>query len=262
MNMNFNIENLENLSEEELLNLINKDKLPTHIAIIMDGNGRWAKKRNLPRLFGHREGMKTVKRVVRICNDLNIKVLSLFAFSTENWLRPKNEISGLMKLLVEFLRKEIKELHEKDVHIRTMGRIYELSNEVQKEINSVLELTKDNQGLVLNVALNYSGRADIIDGVKNWLRINKDNLSKIEEELNEESFAKCLHSKMLPDPDLLIRTSGEFRVSNFMLWQIAYCEIWITEVLWPDFQREDLLKAVISFQNRERRFGGVLNKCS
>ncbi|MDI6785401.1 MAG: isoprenyl transferase [bacterium] len=256
--MNSDTGNIENLSEKELLSLINRDKLPIHIAIIMDGNGRWAKKRNLPRLFGHREGMKTVKKVVRICNDLNVKVLSLFAFSTENWFRPKDEISGLMKLLVEFLRKEIKELHEENVNIRTMGRIYELPIEVQKEISSALELTKNNQGLILNVALNYSGRADIIDGIKNWIRINKNNLSETEETLNEKNFAECLYSNKLPDPDLLIRTSGEFRISNFMLWQIAYSEVWITKVLWPDFKREDLLKGIINFQNRERRFGGVI----
>ncbi|MBU2600013.1 isoprenyl transferase [bacterium] len=252
-----NAKELDPLTEEELLSLINKDKLPKHIAIIMDGNGRWAKRRKKPRLFGHREGMKTVKKMIRLCNHLKIEVLSLFVFSIENWLRPPKEVNGLMILLMEFLKREIKELHKGDVRIKAMGRLGQLPMKVQKEINSALNLTKDNQGLILNVALNYSGRVDIIEGIKNLLKDHQENLLEIEKKLNEEYFSQYLYSKMLPDPDLLIRTSGEFRISNFMLWQIAYTEIWITDVLWPDFQDKDLLKAIISFQNRRRRFGGL-----
>lgn len=236
---------------------IDKNNLPEHIAIIMDGNGRWAKERGFPRVAGHRAGMKSVKETVRLCNDLGIKVLTLYAFSTENWTRPQKEISTLMRILREYLRKEINELHQKNVKIDFMGRIDELPELVQQDLKLAKEKTANNTGLLLNVALNYSGRADIIDGVKKLI-IDIENKKCRKEDVNEALFEKYLYTTDLPEPDLLIRTSGEMRISNFLLWQIAYTEIYVTPTYWPDFSKEHLLSAIIDYQKRERRFGGVL----
>lgn len=236
---------------------IDKNNLPEHIAIIMDGNGRWAKERGFPRVAGHRAGMKSVKETVRLCNNLGIKVLTLYAFSTENWTRPKKEISTLMRILREYLRKEINELHQKNVKIDFMGRIDELPELVQQDLKLAKEKTANNTGLLLNVALNYSGRADIIDGVKKLI-IDIENKKCRKEDVNEALFEKYLYTTDLPEPDLLIRTSGEMRISNFLLWQIAYTEIYVTPTYWPDFSKEHLLSAIIDYQKRERRFGGVL----
>lgn len=213
---------------------IDKNNLPEHIAIIMDGNGRWAKERGFPRVAGHRAGMKSVKETVRLCNNLGIKVLTLYAFSTENWTRPKKEISTLMRILREYLRKEINELHQKNVKIDFMGRIDELPELVQQDLKLAKEKTANNTGLLLNVALNYSGRADIIDGVKKLI-IDIENKKCRKEDVNEALFEKYLYTTDLPEPDLLIRTSGEMRISNFLLWQIAYTEIYVTPTYWPDF---------------------------
>jgi len=240
-----------------LLSMIDKNKLPEHIAIIMDGNGRWAKEKGLPRVAGHRAGMKSVKRVVKICDQIGIKVLTLYAFSTENWSRPKEEVSTLMSILREYLHKEIDELQQKNVKINFMGRIHELPELVQQDLKWAKERTANNTGLLVNVALNYSGRVDIIDAVKNLIE-DVENRKCRKEDINEELFEKYLYTASLPDPDLLIRTSGEMRISNFLLWQIAYTEIYITPTYWPDFSKEDLLSAVIDYQKRERRFGGVL----
>lgn len=244
-------------STKDEFSIIDTHSLPEHIAIIMDGNGRWAKEKGLPRVAGHRAGMKSVKKTVRSCNDLGIKVLTLYAFSTENWTRPKKEISTLMRILREYLRKEIDELHQKNVKIDFMGRIYELPKLVQQDLKWAKEKTANNTGLLLNVALNYSGRADIIDAVKKLI-IDIENKKCRKEEVNEELFEKYLYTANLPEPDLLIRTSGEMRISNFLLWQMAYTEIYITPIYWPDFSRKHLLSAIVDYQKRERRFGGIL----
>lgn len=242
-------------SYEELKSRIQEKQLPKHIAIIMDGNGRWAKKRFLPRIAGHRAGVETVRMTVKTARDLNIKHVTLYAFSTENWTRPKDEVNSLMKYLEEFLKKEVDELHENNVKLTAMGRIHDLPDFAQRELKKASERTADNTGLNLNLALNYSGRAEIIDAVKKIITNSAD--------LNAETFTaedlqNYLYCPELPDPDLLIRTSGEIRISNFFLWQLAYTELWITEKFWPDFTREDFAKAVHDYQNRERRFGGLV----
>lgn len=235
----------------EQINL-SKDKLPSHIAIIMDGNGRWAKKRGLPRIVGHRVGAKSVKEIVRACGELGIKVLTLYAFSIENWKRPKTEVDALMNLLIRYLKKEVSELMKNNVKLIITGRINELPERVIEEIKDAQNKTFSNTGLILNLAINYSGRAEIVDAVKKIVD------ARIPEEfLNEELFSKYLYRPDLPEPDLLIRTSSEMRISNFLLWQIAYTEIWITDVLWPDFREKHLFDAIISYQKRERRFGKI-----
>ncbi|MFH1563438.1 MAG: isoprenyl transferase [Nitrospirota bacterium] len=240
-----------------LLSSIDKNKLPEHIAIIMDGNGRWAKERRLPRVIGHREGMKTVKTVVKLCGELGIKVLTLYAFSTENWTRPEQEINALMRLLRKYLRKEMDELIQNDVKFHFIGRLEQLPELVQQDLKWAKEKTTNNTGLILNLALNYSGRADIIDAIKK-LTADIENGTCRKEEIDEVLFEKYLYTASLPEPDLLIRTSGEMRISNFLLWQIAYTEIYITPIYWPDFSRKHLLSAIIDYQKRERRFGGIL----
>lgn len=237
-------------------NLIQSEKLPLHIAIIMDGNGRWAQRRLLPRTMGHRAGMSTLKEIVRACSDLGVKVLTVYAFSTENWKRPWEEVDYLMKLLVEFLRKEINELHQNQVRIKVLGNYSNLPLECQSEIEDALQITRDNPGLLLNIALNYGSRQEILAAVKVLAR--KVAAGEIEPDvINEETFSGLLYTKDIPDPDLLIRTAGEMRISNFLLWQIAYTELWITECLWPDFSKDDLLQAVWDYQQRDRKFGGL-----
>jgi len=225
-------------------------KLPKHIAIIMDGNGRWAKSKFLPRFIGHTNGVKTVKNIVELSRKLNIKVLTLYAFSTENWQRPQEEISGLMSLLITYLKSEIESMIKNQISFRILGDISRFPKEVQDEIANVCNKTKDNTGLVLNIALNYGARQELIKAFKSLYENKIDNPT-------EEDISNSLYTKGLPDPDLLIRTSGEMRISNFLLWQIAYAEIYITNVLWPDFSEEEFYKAILEYQKRDRRFGSI-----
>ncbi len=236
--------------------LIQADKLPHHIAIIMDGNGRWAQRRLLPRTMGHRAGMGSLKEIVRACSDLGVEVLTVYAFSTENWKRPWEEVDFLMKLLVEFLRKEINELHQNKVRIKVLGDYNNLPQDCQMEIKDALQITRDNPGLLLNIALNYGSRQEILDAVKTLAGKIAEGEIKADS-ISEASFSDLLYTKDVPDPDLLIRTAGEMRISNFLLWQIAYTELWITECLWPDFTKDDLLQAILDFQQRDRRYGGL-----
>lgn len=234
--------------------ILNKKKLPKHIAIIMDGNGRWAKRRSLPRLMGHRKGMESVRKVVKICRELGIKVLTLYAFSAENWRRPKVEIKALMSLLKRYIRSEINELHKNDIKVNVIGDLEKLPEDVLSLINDAVQKTKDNSGMVLNVALSYSGRDEILHAVSKIAeKITSKKLTL--SEIDEKTFSEHLYTAGLPDPDLLIRTSGELRVSNFLLWQIAYTEIYVMDVLWPDFRKQDLYKAIAEYQKRKRRFG-------
>jgi len=232
------------------------DRLPRHIAIIMDGNGRWAQKRALPRSMGHRAGVEALRQIVKTCSKLKIQVLTVYAFSTENWRRPKDEVGVLMTLLTEYLRKELLELQQNNVIIRTMGKINDLPLEAQHELAHAMESTRENTGLILNLALNYGGRAEIIDTVKS---LSKEVLSgKLRiEEIDEQRFGESLYTRGLPDPDMLIRTSGEIRLSNFLLWQLAYTEIVVVEELWPDFGQKALIEAIKAYQKRDRRFGGI-----
>lgn len=230
--------------------------VPDHVAIIMDGNGRWAKKRALPRIAGHHEGMKVVRKTTMLANDLGIKNLTLYAFSTENWKRPKNEVEYIMKLPEEFLGTFLPELIENNVQVKMIWYKDQLPLHTLKAIEKAIDQTKNNNGLILNFALNYGSRAEIIDAVKKVLNDYQRGILK-EEDLDEERFSSYLMTSSLPDPDLLIRTSGEIRLSNFMLWQLAYSEFWFTDVLWPDFDEEHFLKAIEAFQKRQRRFGGL-----
>jgi len=235
---------------------IDLTKLPQHIAIIMDGNGRWAKRKGAARIYGHRNAIQAVRDVTEACAELGVSYLTLYAFSTENWDRPKEEVEGLMELLVETLRNEIDELKKNNVRLATIGEISSLPQMCQTQLEeSVLE-TRDNNGLTLILALNYSGRAEIIKAVKEISKDVQDSVIR-EEDIDMNLVAHYLYTGTIPDPELLIRTSGEMRVSNFLLWQIAYTELYITEVLWPDFRKKDLYEAIISYQHRERRFGRI-----
>jgi len=235
---------------------VNMDRLPHHIAIIMDGNGRWAQKRALPRSMGHRAGVEALRKIVKTCSKLEIQALTVYAFSTENWKRPKNEVKVLMTLLTEYLKKELQELHQNNVIIRTMGKIKDLPLEAQYELARAMERTRDNTGLTLNLALNYGGRSEIIEAVKDLSKEVLNGKLRIEE-IDEQRFSETLCTRGLPDPDLLIRTSGEMRLSNFLLWQLAYTEIVVVEELWPDFGEKALLEAIKAYQKRDRRFGGI-----
>jgi undecaprenyl diphosphate synthase len=238
------------------LHHIDRSALPAHIAIIMDGNGRWARKRGLPRVAGHRAGIHAVREVVEGCAELGIPVLTLYAFSVENWKRPRAEVSTLMQLLKEYLNKELENIHKNDIRFRTIGRTDELDVTVRAELEKGIEKTRNNTGMIFNVALNYGGRAEIVDAVNRILR-NGGKEAAANGGISENEFSKYLYTAGQPDPDLLIRTSGELRISNFLLWQIAYAEIWVTETLWPDFQKRHLYEAIIAFQKRERRYGGL-----
>lgn len=236
--------------------VLDKDNIPKHIAIIMDGNGRWAKKRKLPRTMGHKAGVETIRRVVKEAHVLGIKYLTLYAFSTENWRRPDDEVSALMRLLVEYLRSELAELNRNGVVIKVLGDIKKLPTDAQKEILDAVEITKGNKGIVLNIAFNYGGRDEIIRAVKLISKEVKNG--KIDsEDINEEVFEKYLYTIDTPDPDLIIRPSGEQRISNFLLWQCAYSEFWYSNVCWPDFKEEHLHEAIYDYQHRDRRYGGV-----
>ena len=241
--------------EAVLLESIDAVRLPRHIAIIMDGNGRWAGLRKLPRVAGHHAGIDSVRDTVESCRILGIQALTLYAFSTENWKRPKLEIRALMRLLKEFIRKETRNVHENNIRFQAIGRIHELDGSVQEELRQLAELTVHNSGMTLNIALNYSGRAELTDAVN---RIMSEYCSGGKAPVvTEEIISRSLYTAGLPDPDLLIRTSGEIRISNFLLWQIAYSEIFVTPTLWPDFRRRHLLEAIAAYQLRDRRYGGI-----
>jgi undecaprenyl diphosphate synthase len=242
--------------EEELFQEVLKGKLPEHVAIIMDGNGRWAQKRGLPRLAGHRAGIISLKKVVACAQELGIKVITLYAFSTENWKRPRREVDFLMRLPGEYLQKELGSLIEKNIIIKIMGDLNGVPEFTQKAIKQAVEATQQNTGMVLNFAFNYGGRTEIVNTVK---RIAKDVFEgRLRwNEITEKVFANYLDTGFLPDPDLLIRPSGELRISNFLLWQLAYTELWFTKVMWPDFNKMYFLKAIKDYQKRERRFGGI-----
>jgi undecaprenyl diphosphate synthase len=236
--------------------LKNSGEIPKHIAIIMDGNGRWAKKRGLPRVAGHKRGVDTVEEIVEACAEIGVKYLTLYTFSTENWKRPKDEVSTLMRLLLNSLRDKVNELNNNNIRLTTIGDTDSLPTEVQKQLNSSIEQTKKNNKMVLNLALSYSGRWELLEAIKKIAKDSSKGQLKIDD-IDENLISKQLTTKNMPDPELVIRTSGEFRVSNFLLWQIAYSEFIITETFWPDFSRNDLYKAIQEFQKRERRFGKV-----
>lgn len=235
---------------------ISEENVPEHVAIIMDGNGRWAKKRALPRIAGHNEGMKTVRKITRSANRMGVKVLTLYAFSTENWKRPKVEVDFLMKLPEEFLSTFLPELIEENVRVEMIGDIEQLPAHTKHAVQNAMNRTAGNDGLILNFALNYGSRSEIVNAVQAIMDdIQSGMLEK--SDVTDETISQYLMTSHLPEPDLLIRTSGEHRLSNFMLWQLAYTEFFFTDVLWPDFSEEDLLEAVAVFQKRSRRFGGL-----
>lgn len=228
------------------------DKVPTHVAIIMDGNGRWARARSLPRLAGHRAGVDNLRRVLEACVEFGIQYLTIYAFSTENWNRPVDEVRGLMNILEEVIDRELQKLNEKGVQLRHIGRLERLLPELQEKVRHAIELTRNNQKLVLNIAWNYGGRAEIVDAIQ---QIVADGISP--DEVKEDLVSRYLYTAGCPDPDLIIRTAGELRVSNFLIWQGAYSEWYISSTYWPDFDREELFKALCEYASRERRFGRV-----
>jgi len=236
------------------LEKIDMENVPKHVAIIMDGNGRWAKKRGLLRVLGHEKGAKAVRETIEAAGKSGITHLTLYAFSTENWNRPKNEVDKLMNLLVSSLKKEFKTLHKNEIKLCAIGNLEELPPKAYKELSEVIEKTKNNKKLVLTLALSYGSRNEIVKTVKEIAEKVKNNIISIEN-IDDSIINEHLYTRNLPDVDLLIRTSGEQRISNFLLWQIAYAELYFTDVLWPDFKKEDLYKAILNYQNRERRFG-------
>lgn len=242
-----------------MINELDKNNLPNHIAIIMDGNGRWAKKQGAKRIFGHQNAIKAVRDATEGCAELGIGYLTLYAFSTENWYRPKAEVKGLMELLVYTIQKETETLMKNNVRLASIGAVDQLPGKCRNALAECMELTKNNTGLTLILALSYSGRWEIVDAVNRLLKDVKDGSLK-EEIITNEIFSEYLCTNGIPDPELLIRTSGEMRISNFLLWQIAYTELFITEVLWPDFRKDNLYEAILAYQKRERRFGKVIEK--
>lgn len=250
--------NVFKTKKKEIENEIQLDdnNIPKHVAMIMDGNGRWAKSRNLPRTMGHKAGVETIRRIIKEADRLGIKYVTLYAFSTENWKRPETEVNALMNLLVQYLKDEIIDLHNNGVILRILGDIENIPSKCRKEIEKAVTLTKDNGGLVLNIAFNYGGRDEILRSVK--LIIDDVEQGKINKnDINQKLFSNYLYTKDSPDPDLIIRPSGEQRISNFLLWQCAYSEFWYSNVNWPDFKERDLQQAIYDYQNRNRRFGGV-----
>ncbi len=243
-----------NLIEMDLKSQINIDKLPRHIAIIMDGNGRWAKEKGMPRVYGHRNGVKSVREATEAAAELGVEFLTLYAFSTENWNRPPTEVSALMGLLVDTIKKEVKTLNKNSIRLQTIGDVSKLPARSQKALLQAIADTAANTRMTLVLALNYSAKWEILEAARQLAtdaqsgKINPD-------EIDEQAFSNALSTSGMPDPELLIRTSGETRISNFLLWQIAYAELYFTKTLWPDFRKEDLFKAILNFQNRERRFG-------
>ena len=238
--------------DEALARQVNFEQLPAHIAIIMDGNGRWAAQRHLPRVEGHRAGIESVRDVVETSARLGIDVLTLYAFSVENWKRPRTEVNTLMMLLKRYIRLELNTLHKNNIRFQVVGRSDQLAPDVQAELAIGIRQTASNTGMLFNIALNYGGRAEIVDAARRAIAAGVRP-----DDLDERRFSDFLYTAGQPDPDLLIRTSGEMRISNFLLWQIAYAEIWFTETLWPDFRRRHLLEAVVAYQKRDRRYGGI-----
>ena len=242
--------------DKNLIDNIDLSNIPTHIAIIMDGNGRWAKERLLPRTLGHKAGVEAIRSIIKEGSNLGVKHITLYAFSTENWKRPKLEVEALMNLLNTYLKKELKELHENNVKITTIGDIEVLPIKSLEAVNNAINTTKDNTGLNLNIALNYGSRNDIKNAVIDIVKNCKSGKIDIED-INEDMISNYLSTKSIPDPDLIIRTSGEQRISNFLLWELAYSEFYFTDVYWPDFNEEELRKAIYVYQSRDRRFGGL-----
>jgi undecaprenyl diphosphate synthase len=238
--------------DEALTRQLNPERLPAHIAVIMDGNGRWASRRHLPRVEGHRAGIQSVRDIVEASARLGIPVLTLYAFSVENWKRPASEVGTLMMLLKRYLRSELNTLISNNIRFRVIGRPRELASDIQAELEVAEHRTASNGGMQFNIALNYGGRAEIVDAARRAL-----SLGIPPDQLDEDAFAGLLYTAGQPDPDLLIRTSGEMRISNFLLWQIAYAEIWVTDTLWPDFRCRHLLEAILAYQKRDRRYGGI-----
>jgi len=241
---------------KELIPRLDPDRLPAHIGIIMDGNGRWARKRHHRRLYGHRAGIKSIRQVVELAVELKLGYLTFYAFSTENWNRPATEVHGLLRMLKEQLIKQIPELNEQNIYVRFIGSEENLDPDYLAKIRDVAAVTHNNTGLIVNIAFNYSGRQEIIEGIKK-LFFQARSEPGIVEELTAEAFSEYLYTAGQPDPDLIIRTSGESRLSNFLLWQSAYSELYITQTLWPDFNKLEMMRALLDFQGRERRFGGV-----
>lgn len=235
---------------------VDPDRIPSHVAIVMDGNGRWAKQRGLPRLNGHNAGMSALKEIVKHSSKLGISYLTVYAFSTENWKRPEEEVLGIFKLLVFYVQKEINELNANNVKVNILGEWQTLSQDVQKSINLAIETTKENTGLCFNIALNYGGRAEIVRAIKSIVySVEKEGLTI--EDIDDECVSARLYTAGMPEPDMVIRTGGEFRISNYLIWQTAYSEIVISDVFWPDFSPAEYEKAIIEYQSRERRFGGL-----
>jgi undecaprenyl diphosphate synthase len=248
-----------NREETELLGRLDVKRLPHHIAIIMDGNGRWAERRHLPRVAGHQRGVKAAREIIETCARMKLPCLTLYAFSRENWSRPQAEVDFLMRLLREYLKRELPTIHKNNIRLSVIGRAADLPDAVRKDLDRAMQLTASNTGMNLVVALNYGARAEIVDAFNSMLEKARANGSNGASEIrvDEDTIASHLYTAGLPDPDLLIRTSGEMRVSNFLLWQIAYAEIYVTETLWPDFSRARLFEALIDYQKRERRYGGL-----
>ena len=238
--------------EEVLARQVNFDRLPRHIAVIMDGNGRWAAQRHLPRVEGHRAGIEAVRDVVETSARLGIDVLTLYAFSVENWKRPASEVSTLMSLLKRYLRLELKTLLRNNIRFNVIGRVQDLAADIRTELEMAEQKTTGNAGMLFNIALNYGGRAEIVEAARALIAAGVQP-----DDVDEQRFADFLYTAGQPDPDLLIRTSGEIRISNFLLWQIAYAEIWVTDTLWPDFRKRDLFEAILAYQKRDRRYGGI-----
>lgn len=243
--------------DRALADAIDPARVPAHIAIIMDGNGRWAKRRSLPRIAGHKAGVNSVRDTVESCARLNVGALTLYAFSTENWKRPRGEVDMLWRLLRLYLRRELGELQRNNIRLQAIGRLDHLPLKVQEDLQSTIERTASNTGMILTLAINYSGRTELVDAMNAIIQTARLEGRLGTLRIDEETINANLYTAALPEPDLLIRTSGEMRISNFLLWQIAYAELYVTETLWPDFNRSELLKAVLEYQKRERRFGGL-----
>lgn len=253
---NGHLRETENASEAKLLEMIEPERLPKHIAVIMDGNGRWARRRGLPRVAGYRHGVESLREITRACAEIGVQILTIFAFSTENWNRPQEEVNYLLNLLDEVLDRELPELHANGVRVKILGRRSDLSDALVQKLETAEARTASNRKLLLNVGFNYGGRAEIVDAVKAAVaKARRGELT--EDEIDEAWLSRAMYTGGIADPDLLIRTGGDSRVSNFLLWQMAYTEIWFTPVFWPDFRRIHLLQAIVDYQRRERRFGRV-----
>lgn len=242
--------------KKDYLSLIDKEKLPQHIGIIMDGNGRWAKKRGMPRSFGHKAGAEAFDKIIDFAGNLGIKTVTVYAFSTENWSRPEAEVNAIMELLTDYLNNGLKKLEGKDTKVKIIGNIDAMSEDIKKGVKNIEESTKDGKSMTVQIALNYGGRSEITEAAKKAAKMVEEGKLKAAD-INEEILSSLMYNPEVPDPDLIIRPSGEFRLSNFLLWESAYSELWFSDILWPDFKGEDLLCAVYEYQKRSRRFGGV-----